>query len=418
MERQSLQVVGYSDGDLDTNQSSNPTFESVAAARYSRRSLLRGGAAATTAAVFGGAISNVSAGQTITSSSGKVITLTGSSTDPDKVGSGSWSQISGPSVTLTNANTSTATFLAPSVSAPTPLVFRYTVTGINGRTQSADATVTVEPARLDFAAVPKNLNDIVTVPAGYTVSVLYRLGDPILPGASAYANNGADTNFAARAGDHHDGMAYFGLAASGTGRDDASNSRGLLAMNHENITQRYLHPNGATSSGGVRPEAEAIKEIEAHGVSIVEVVRGASGWSYVQDSTLNRRITPNTAMTFRGPVAGSALLVTAFSPNGAQGRGTINNCAAGASPWGTYLTCEENWAGYFRRGAADNAARTADELTALARYGVGQGAAGNYGWASVQAALAGDTRFSRWNASASAAGGLYSMARGAPNSRV
>ncbi|MEW5685987.1 MAG: alkaline phosphatase PhoX [Pseudomonadota bacterium] len=416
MERQDLQVVGYSDGDLDTNRSSNPTFESVVQARYSRRNLLRGGMAATTAAVFGGltltacsggsdggSSSTVSAGQAISSSAGKVITLSGSAGDSSEALSAGWTQIAGPAVTLQGSDTPTAAFLAPSVSAPTQFAFRYTVTFRNGRVVSADATVTVDPARLDFAAVPKNLNDIVTVPAGYTVSVLYRLGDPLLAGTSAYANNGSDTNFAARAGDHHDGMAFFGLAPSGAGRDDTNSGRGLLVMNHENITQRYLHANGATTTNGARPEAEAIKEIEAHGVSVVEVARGSSGWAYNQDSTLNRRITPNTAMAFRGPVAGSALIATAFSPNGSQGRGTINNCAAGGSPWGTYLTCEENWAGYFRRGAADNAARSAKDVTALARYGVGQGAAGNYGWATVTAAAAGDTRFARWNASATAA---------------
>ncbi|CAN7326450.1 DUF839 domain-containing protein [Phenylobacterium sp. LjRoot219] len=402
----------YTDGVLNTNVPGNSSLQDIIDQRYSRRNLLRGGFSATALAVFGGLplaacggdgndAPSVSAGASATTSAGRSVSLAGTATDGASVSSVTWTQTSGPSVTLFNANTNTASFMAPSVSSSTPLGFRFTATDADGKTSSADTTVTVQPSSLGFTAVPKNQNDIVTVPDGYTVTVLYRLGDPIAAATSAYANNGTDTNFASRAGDHHDGMAFFGLGASGAARDDAANARGLLVMNHENISQRYLHPNGPTA--GTRPEAEALKEVEAHGVSVIEVTRGASAWGYVQASTLNRRITPLTAMTFRGPVAGSALLRTAYSTNGTQGRGTINNCAAGASGWGTYLTCEENWAGYFRRSATDNAARAAKEVTALNRYGVAQGASGNFGWATVTPASASNTTYARWNASATGA---------------
>lgn len=398
----------YTDGVLDTNVSGNASLQDIIDVRYSRRNLLRSGFSATALAVFGAPLAAcggdgntapaVNAGAAATTSAGRAVTLAGAANDDSAVSSVAWTQTSGPTVSLTNPNTSTASFVAPSVSSSTQLGFRFTASDANGKSSSADTTVTVQPAALGFTAVPKNLNDVVTVPEGYTVTVLYRLGDPITASTPAYANNGSDTDFAHRAGDHHDGMAYFGLAASGATRDDASNTRGVLALNHENISQRYLHPNGATS--GARPEAEALKEIECHGVSLIEVTRGASGWGYVQSSSLNRRITPLTVMSFKGPVAGAALLKTAFSPNGTQGRGTINNCAAGASGWGTYLTCEENWAGYFKRAAADNTARTPKEVTALNRYGVAQGAAGNYGWSTVTPASASNTAFARWNASA------------------
>ena len=404
----------YTDGPLDTNISQNQSLQELVDARYSRRNLLRSGFAATALAVFGGfslagcggdgdddSAPTVNAGQAATTSSGRTVNLAGAASDDGAVSSVAWTQTSGPTVTLSNANTNTASFLAPSVTAATQFGFRFTATDNSGKTATSDTTVTVNPAQLGFTAVPKSLADVVAVPDGYTVTVLYRLGDPLTAATPAYANNGTDTNFANRAGDHHDGMAFFGLAASGTDRDDTSNTRGVLAMNHENISQRYLHANGATA--GVRPESEAIKEIECHGVSVVEVTRGASGWGYVQSSSLNRRVTPLTPMTFRGPAAGSTLLQTAFSTAGTQGRGTINNCAAGASGWGTYLTNEENWAGYFRRSATDNAARTAKEVTALNRYGVSQGAAGNFGWATVVPADPANTGFRRWDASATGA---------------
>jgi secreted PhoX family phosphatase len=225
--------------------------------------------------------------------------------------------------------------------------------------------------------------------------------------AGAFANDGTDTNFSARAGDHHDGMSYFGLAATGSTPDANNSSRGLLVMNHENVTESYLHPNGATTINGVRPTAEVLKEIEVHGVSVIEITRGTSGWSYSATSSFNRRITPFTPTSFSGPVAGSALLFTAFSPTGRAGRGTINNCANGTMPWMTYCTAEENWAGYYRREAGDNARRTtamgAKSVVAFNRYGLSMGSGdairrGNYDWATAAAPAAGDTRIAKFNA--------------------
>lgn len=394
----------HDDGNVELNTSSNPHFGDIIQQFQSRRAVM--GGMASVAALMGLAgcddggdnddAPRVGVGEAVTTSSGKVVTLTGSATNATGV---MWTQLSGPAVTLTNANSNSATFTAPSVATSTPLTFSFAAAGASSALGSAVATVNVTPAQLGFNPVAKNLLDVVTVPAGYSVSVLYRLGDPINATTPAYANNGTDTNFAARAGDHHDGMSYFGLNATTGLRDDNSSTRGVLAMNHENITAAYLHPNGPTSVGGVRPEAEAIKEIEAHGVAVIEVLRGSTGWNYVQNSTLNRRITPNTPVDLYGPVRGDAQVRTAYSPTGVAGRGTINNCANGYTPWGTYLTCEENWAGYFRRVAGDNALRAPKEIVALNRYGVTQGSGGANNWASVVPAVAGSTVFAKWNTS-------------------
>ncbi len=397
----------HSDGDIDLNTSNNPTFDSVVAEFQSRRGVLGGMTAV--AALFGlsacdddngtGATDPVvTAGSAGTTTSGRIVTLTGTF---DNANTAAWRQVSGPAVTLTATGPMTATFIAPSVSASTPLVFRFTAVNVGGREASADSTVTVTAAALGFTAVAKNRNDVVTIPEGYTATVLYRLGDPLTAATPNYANNGTDTDFANRAGDHHDGMYYFGLAASGTTRDDNNSARGLLVMNHENITETYLHVNGQTP-GAARIEAEAIKEIECHGVSVVEILRGTSGWSYVQNSTLNRRFTPNSPMTINGPARGDAQLFTAFSPTGVTGRGTINNCANGFAAWGTYLTCEENWAGYFRRPTSDNVNRPAKQAVALARYGV-TSTTGAYSWSSVVPSASGDTRFAKFNATANSA---------------
>jgi secreted PhoX family phosphatase len=255
------------------------------------------------------------------------------------------------------------------------------------------------PAALGFEAVPKSLLDQVTVPAGYTATVLYRLGDPIASGIPAYTNLGTDAadTYDRRAGDHHDGMYFFGLDPAGD-HDPAAIARGLLVMNHESTTPLFLHPTGPTVVAGVRtvPD-EVLRELYLHGVSIVEVRRDASdAWSYVTDSTFNRRIHLLTEIEIAGPLRGAPAMRTAFSPGGQRTRGTLNNCANGWTPWGTYLTCEENWAGYFRRiTASDNPNRSPRELTALARYGI----AGNGRdlWATVTPDTP-DGRFGRWNA--------------------
>ena len=400
----------YSDGDVDTNFTTNRDLESIVAERYSRRQTVMGGLKASSAAFLGstllaacdtdlfggggGPAFNVNAGESRTTTAGTLVTLNGSVNGT--AASVAWSQTGGPAVTLTGANTNVATFIAPAVASGTPLQFQFQATDAGGQTSAQTTTVTVNPAVLGFAAVAKTLSDLVTVPAGYSVTVMTRLGDPIAAGVPAYANNGTDANFAQRIGDHGDALHWYGLDAAGA-RDDNSSTRGLMVQNHENISEQYLHPNGP--SPAPRPEAEALKEIEAHGVSVTEYRdTGNRQWSYVQNSAFNRRITPNTPVVFNGPVRGTDFLRTAFSAAGTDGRGTINNCANGHTLWGTNLTCEENWAGYFRR-SGDEAARTPRELTALRRYGVTSGT-GNNAWSTVSG---GDSRFLRWDARATGA---------------
>ncbi len=398
-------TTGYSDGDVDTNFTDLRTLNEIADERFSRRQTLMGGLTASMTAFLGTSVlaacggdefvappALVSAGQDATTTAGRIVTIVPTTTNS---ASFTISQLAGPLVSLMGTG-ATRTFFAPGVSAPTTLIFR-----VDANNQIDDVNITVNPAELGFTSVARNTNDVVTVPTGHTVTVLTRLGDPILAGAAAFANNGTDTNYAARIGDHGDALYYYGLSNAGV-RDDFSSTRGLLVQNHENLSVLYLHPNGPTNlTSGVRPAAEAIKEIEAHGVSITEIQdTGNRNWVVVNNSALNRRITPNTPVAFNGPVRGTAFLQTVGSPSGNTGTGTINNCANGFCEWGTNLTCEENWAGYFRRdntgAGADTANRTARELTALRRYGVNS-SRGNYNWASLAGT---DPIYTRWDARA------------------
>lgn len=197
-----------------------------------------------------------------------------------------------------------------------------------------------EGPRLGFESVPVSTADTVAVPAGYTAQVIAPWGDPVgLPGFSppwrADASHTA-ADQAAQLGMHHDGMHFYALP----GRDDA----GLLAINHEYTDEGLLHADGMATWS-----AEKVRKSQAaHGVSVIEVRRDAGGWSVVRPSRWARRITAGTPMAFGGPAAGHALLRTALDPQGRTPLGTLNNCGSGKTPWGTYLTCEENFIGYFR----------------------------------------------------------------------
>ncbi|MDY0106598.1 MAG: PhoX family phosphatase [Giesbergeria sp.] len=268
--------------------------------------------------------------------------------------------------------------------------------GVSACGGSDDPVVPTETL-LGFAAVPKSLADVVSVPAGYTASVLFALGDPLAAGVAAYKNDGTDGDFDKRAGDHHDGMEWFGLGTDGK-RNDSATERGLLAINHEATTDEklssfFLHADGGKSTLP-RPAAEVDKEVDVHGIAVIEVAKTAGKWGYAPSSALNFRLTALSSIELAGPARGHSQLVTKYSPDGTRTRGTLNNCGTGKTPWGTFLTGEENWFGYFTRGAADDAARGNDKsVTSLKRYGRNQGAASRHGWETGGA----DDKYQRWN---------------------
>lgn len=275
----------------------------------------------------------------------------------------------------------------------------------NGGTTPVDPNK--KPEKLTFTPVAKNLNDIVTVPEGYEANVIYALGDSINPRVGDWDDNNIPSgpSFQFRSGDCHDGMHYFGLNTSTNRFDETVSAQGLLVMNHEYINQTFLHPKGPTKVDGRRPEDEVIRETNAHGVSVVHIKKYPTTQKVeiVKNSIFNRRITASTVMEFAGAAAGSSLLATRFSPAGRQTRGTHNNCGNGYTPWGTYLTTEENFIGYFARSTTDDTLRTPEEIIALKRYGLKAGSSSRYGWETAIGQVESQDLYDRWNADVKAA---------------
>ncbi|MFA3128109.1 PhoX family protein [Acinetobacter pittii] len=305
--------------------------------------------------------------------------------------------------------------ITKAASGAVALTLASTLTGCNDSDDDSGSnnggTIPVDPnkkpEKLTFTAVAKNHNDLVTVPEGYEANVIYALGDSINPAFGDWDDNNIPSgpSFLLRSGDCHDGMHFFGLNTSTDKFDGNVSAEGLLVMNHEYINQTFLHPKGPTKVDGRRPEDEVIRETNAHGVSIVHIKKDAATQKVTIDksSAFNRRITASTEMDFAGAAAGSSLLTTRFSPTARKTRGTHNNCGNGYTPWGTYLTTEENFIGYFARSTTDDALRTPEEIIALKRYGLKAGSGSRYGWETAIGQVESQDLYDRWNADVKAA---------------
>ncbi|MFQ6573674.1 PhoX family protein [Pseudomonas sp. UM16] len=196
---------------------------------------------------------------------------------------------------------------------------------------------------LGFASIPSATADSISLPAGYQSSVLISWGQPLHAGGPAFDPSGQGTAKAQELqfGDNNDGMSLFPFA------DD--DNRALMAINNEYTNYRYLFAHGGQPSSA----EEVHKAQAAEGVSVIEVKRSNDQWQFVQGSPYNRRIHGNSPIRISGPAAGDAWLKTAADNSGRKALGTFQNCANGKTPWGTYLTCEENFTDCF--GSSDPA---------------------------------------------------------------
>ena len=338
----------------DSNTSNNPEFSQIIAKRMSRRTMLKGGTGLTAAAFFG------------------TLPLTGCGSDNND---------------LVSSNGA-----APAVPA------------------TADLT---RPKQLNFSAVSHSLSNDIVVADGYNAEAILHVGTPLKSGIEDWKDNREQSgeSFEYRMGDNHDGMWFFGK--KGDKYDPKASDNALLAINHE-YTNDSLNPLGFYTTDEVAAEkiyqkkrlaTDVRRECNAHGVAIVEMKRrsSATGYDMVKDSKFNKRYTSASEVSLVGPAAGSDYLKTKYDPTGNKTRGINNQCGAGLSPWGTFLTTEENFLNVFARGA-DKAIIGDKADFAMGRYGLKEnGTGGGYLWHTPPASDAIiEDEFARWSSTASA----------------
>jgi secreted PhoX family phosphatase len=232
------------------------------------------------------------------------------------------------------------------------------------RAQGANTTPS-----FNFKEVASGSDEKHYVADGYDADILIRWGDPVLPDAPAF--DPLKQTAAAQEkqfGYNNDYLGFLPLTGD---------EHGLLVVNHEYTNEELMFPSiGRQDRKDVafRAMTKDLVDIEmaAHGGSVLEIRRVNGKWQVVPNSRYARRITANTPMLISGPAAGDARMKTSYDPEGKNVLGMLNNCAGGMTPWGTWLTCEENFNGYFW-GKADGH----PEERNLKRYG----APGNwYNW--------------------------------------
>jgi len=245
------------------------------------------------------------------------------------------------------------------------------------RGASAQSAAPLNAGGISFKSVPMfPLRDQVVVPEGYEAKVLIAWGDPV-SGGPAFKQDGSNSTAEQlqQWGMHNDGMHFFPFQRRAFGGVSLpSSSHGLLVSNHEYVDHGLLFKDGAANWSADK----VAKSQAAHGIGVVEIKRNNDEWAVVRPSRYGRRLTANSPMQVSGPAAGSSLLSTGADPSGTRVLGTINNCSHGHTPWGTFLTGEENFNGYF----VSPGTITSDQR----RYGISASGAG-YRWHEF------DTRF-------------------------
>ena len=227
---------------------------------------------------------------------------------------------------------------------------------------AASAEIPAGPA-LEFARVVATNADTITLPPGYRWRTLIAWGDALFDGVAAHFDPDALTRAEQeqRFGQNNDMLALFPADYAFPSAPDPA--RMLMCANHEYFGPALMFPGLHTPRDLTAAHVEAC--LAATGITVLALERGPEGWRSVKNTApgtgANRRITPFTPMVFSGPAANHTWIQTAAAfvnahesglahepnPTGAVCCGTSANCAGGKTPWGTYLSAEENFNSLF-----------------------------------------------------------------------
>lgn len=230
-------------------------------------------------------------------------------------------------------------------------------------------TSTTGPAGLTFQSIlPSKAEEIVVSP-GYRWQTVVGWGDPLFSGVTRPAPGAMDAATQARSfGYNCDFVGYLPLPYG-----SRESRHGILAVNNEYPNPELMFP-VANAREVSKEMAEAC--IESVGMTIVEVELKDGSWRPVVDSRYNARYTGTTPFRISGPAEGDRRMSTKSHPDGRWSIGTMNNCSAGKTPWGTVLSGEENFQGQFGNASSYTDAK---DVASAERYGLGT-ALSSYGW--------------------------------------
>jgi uncharacterized protein len=236
---------------------------------------------------------------------------------------------------------------------------------------AGESATTAPPAasperRFLFDEIARGSDATHHVPTNYRADVLLRWGDPLFADSPAFDPYRQTAAAQARQfGYNNDYVGFIPLEPAADGAE-----RALLCVNHEYTSTPLMFPSVAAGYPDSMTAELCGVEMAAHGGSIVEIALRDDRWSVVLDSPYNRRVMADgTPMQISGPAAGHPRLATSQDPTGTLVQGTLNNCAGGITPWGTYLLGEENFHGYFLGSLPDGHPEAANHK----RYGVPEG---------------------------------------------
>ncbi|MGE3609231.1 MAG: PhoX family phosphatase [Bacteriovoracaceae bacterium] len=154
-----------------------------------------------------------------------------------------------------------------------------------------------------WQSLPVSLEDKLTTISGIDYKILIKWGDAINPNDKFGFNN--------------DYLAFHAL----------NKNHGILWANHEYVNPVFIN-------GKERTKQNVDLEMKEVGGSLIEIEKKNNQWQLVKNSKFNRRLDANTPIPFAGgvEVEGSKIAL-----------GTLAGCAGGKTPWGTVLSCEENY---------------------------------------------------------------------------
>ena len=218
-------------------------------------------------------------------------------------------------------------------------------------------------SRYDFIETEHGMDATHHVAADHDAAILIRWGDPLFSDAPEFdPHNQTAASQIQQFGYNNDYVGYLPLAPK-----HGQQARALLCINHEYPIPGLMFPNfGKDGHKNISAEQIAVTKA-AVGNSIVEVSLQDGEWSVNQHSRYNRRISAlDSKIAISGPVAGHPRMKTSADRRGRTVIGTFNNCAGGITPWGTYLSCEENFNYHF----GGKLSRKHPEATNHRRYNV------------------------------------------------